>query len=84
VRRASCPLEAQYYPLSLRSRLGAIRIPLRESDAEATLQLQPLIDQCYRNGRYCTINYQVEPEPPLPAEDAAWADELLRAAGKRK
>ncbi len=83
VRRGWNPDEAEIYPLSLRQPLRAISIPLRQRDAEVHLELQPLIDQCYRNGRYHTINYRVDPEPPLQGDDAVWATELLRQGGKR-
>jgi hypothetical protein len=84
VRRAWEPGKIHCYRLPLRARLGAIPIPLRQADGEVPLRLQPLVDQCYRNGRYHTIDYQVEAVPPLTGDDAKWADELLRAAGKRK
>jgi len=45
--------------------------------------LQALIDQCYHNGRYDDIDYSQEPDPQLEPEGAAWADKLLKAAGKR-
>jgi hypothetical protein len=63
--------------------LPTISIPLRKQDKEVVLELQPLIEQVYRNGRYVSINYREDAEPPLIGEDAKWADELLRAAGKR-
>jgi hypothetical protein len=78
------PPVARYYVLPLRQRLGGIRIPLRQTDAEVTLRLQELIDQCYRNGRYHTIDYRVDPVPPLTGADVPWADALLRATGKRQ
>jgi hypothetical protein len=34
------------YPISLAQRLPVIRIPLRQTDAEVSLDLQSLIDQC--------------------------------------
>lgn len=33
--------------------------------------------------RKIDIDYRRLPDPPLDPEDAAWADELLKAAGKR-
>jgi hypothetical protein len=74
----------QIYSVPLRDRLPSIRIPLREKDTDVRLDLQVLIDQAYRNGRYHSINYQVAPEPPLEGADAAWADALLRQVGKRQ
>ncbi len=74
---------AEIYRAPLRERLPVIRVPLRQSDADVPLDLQALIAQVYRHGRYDDIDYTVPPVPPLDAADAAWADELLRAAGKR-
>jgi hypothetical protein len=73
----------EYYAIRLRERLPAIRVPLRPGDTDAVLDLQALIQQAYANGAYDDLDYAADPMPPLPAEDAAWADELLRKAGKR-
>ncbi len=73
----------EFYPVPLRQTLPTIRIPLRETDADVPLDLQALVTQVYRNGRYDDIDYTVPPVPPLDSDDEAWADELLRAAGKR-
>jgi hypothetical protein len=80
VRRGWEPLKAEFYPLPLREKLPGIRIPLRQTDRDVPLNLQAIIEQCYGNGRYETIDYQVEPNPPLTGEDALWADALLRAS----
>jgi len=74
---------AEIYRLPLREPLPTIRVPLRETDADVPLDLQALIAQVYRHGRYDDIDYTVPPVPPLDADDATWADELLRAAGQR-
>lgn len=76
--------QAEVYPISLRDRLPAIRVPLRRTDSDAGLDLQSLIEHVYQFGAYHrTVRYDREPIPPLSPEDAAWADTLLRAAGKR-
>ena len=69
--------EAEIYRMPLQRRLPPLRIPLRQTDPDARLDLQALIDQAYRMGRYDDIDYRQEPEPPLTAEDGAWANELL-------
>jgi hypothetical protein len=74
---------AEIYRVPLREPLPAIRVPLRPDEADVPLELQTLIAQVYHHGRYDDIDYTVDPVPPLDAEDAAWADDLLRAAGKR-
>ena len=74
----------EVYRVPLRERLPSIRLPPRSTDADVPLDLQTVIDQCYRNGGYDEdIDYRAEPGPPLGAEDAHWADTLLREAGRR-
>jgi len=69
----------EFYILPLRQRLPAIRVPLRPNEADVALDLQVLVDQCYQGGRYgSVIDYSRPPEPPLPSDEAAWAEELLR------
>ncbi len=75
--------QSEVYPLPLAQRLPAIRAPLRQSDADVPLDLQTLIDQCYENGGYDTIDYRQPLQPPLDPADLAWADEWLRAKGLR-
>ncbi len=79
VRRAY-DRQTEIYPVPLRRALPTIRIPLREGDADARLNLQALIEQIYRNGAYGTIDYTQPLDPPLDAADAEWAAELLRSA----
>ena len=68
----------------MRERLPIIRIPLRQTDTDITLDLQSLLDHAYRTGRYDDVDYRNEPEPPLDVDDARWADELLRREGRRE
>jgi hypothetical protein len=78
------PGQAEVYPIPLRDPLPTIRIPLRRTDPDAVLNLQELIDAAYQNGAYDrTVDYRRDPNPPLSDEHAAWAAELLKAAGKR-
>ena len=76
-------VRAEIYRVPLREPLPAIRVPLRETDADVVLDLQALITQVYRHGRYDDIDYTIPPVPPLDPADAVWADELLCAAGLR-
>ena len=78
------PLAAYLHPIPLAEPLPTIRVPLRPDDPPADLPLQPLFAEAYRNGRYeRTIDYRLESDPPPEGEDAAWADNLLRSAGRR-
>jgi hypothetical protein len=83
VFRASQITAREVYPIRLRERLPAIRVPLRPSDADVIVDLQPLIDQCHERGRYHLLNYRLDPEPPLPPEEAAWVDQVLRGHSLR-
>jgi hypothetical protein len=83
VQRTREPLRWEAYPVSLRSQIPPIRVPLRDSDADVVLELQPLIERAYAAGGHDDIDYSKPPDPPLNREDEAWADELLRKAGRR-
>ena len=83
VRRFHPVKRVELYPISLRVRLPVIPVPLRATDRDVTLDLQRLIEQVYDNGRYDRTDYTRGCSPPLDREDAAWAEELLKAAGGR-
>jgi hypothetical protein len=60
-------------------RLPAIGIPLRATDADAVIDLQPLLDAAYRDGAYDRqIDYRKPLTPPLPPEALALVEEYLR------
>jgi hypothetical protein len=84
VTRAALHLRHELYYCPLRQRLPSIRIPLRETDADVRLALQPLVDRCYKTGRYWQTDFTRLPGGPLPSEDALWLEERLRAAGLRE
>jgi hypothetical protein len=84
VFRSQKPKVIEWYPMELRQRLPTILIPLRPTDADATLDLQALIEAAYDNGGYKRTNYRREPIPPLKEADARWANELLKERGARE
>jgi len=83
IRRAQYPGRAELFHAPLRDPLPNIPVPLRPKDADVVVQLQPLIDQCYRGGRHDKTDYRQEPTPRLSTGDADWADQLLREEGRR-
>lgn len=83
VSRGNRGLEHEVYRVPLRDRLPVIRIPLRPTDPDVTLDLQAVFEQAYANGRYDRSDYRNPPYPPLSPADAAWADEVLREKGRR-
>ncbi len=71
-------------PIPLRVPLPKIGIPLRSKDPEVELNLSELLDETYVTGRYAhRLDYRRDLAPPLEEADAAWADALLKTAGKR-
>jgi hypothetical protein len=80
--------EGQRYEIwarGLRERLPRIRVPLSAGDRDLVLDVQTIFSRCYDEGAYeRRINYEDEPQPPLPAKDIEWAHELLRAHGLRE
>ncbi len=83
VQRAATPGRWTCYPVSLRRPIPRVRVPLRPTDADVAMDLQPLLGRAYRAAGHSDIDYAAAPDPPLPPADAAWADALLRAAGRR-
>lgn len=69
----------EIYPIPLANRLPRIRIPLRPTDTDLRLDLQAILEQAYRNGRYfATLDYSKPLEPALAKEDAALVAEWLK------
>jgi hypothetical protein len=83
VFRAAAPVARELYPIGLRERLPAIRVPLRPTDADVVVDLQPLINQCHERGRYHLLNYRLDLDPQFPPDEAAWVDQILRAHALR-
>jgi hypothetical protein len=72
---------AELFKVRLRKALPDIPIPLRADESDVTLQLQIVMDRCYRRGRYATINYRTAPVPPLNDDDKSWVHGLLKEKG---
>jgi hypothetical protein len=83
VWRGSRPNLVEVYRVPIRERLPVISIPLRPADPDVALDLQTIVEQCYRNGGYDDIDYTAEADPSLKTADAKWADALLRELGRR-
>lgn len=65
--------EAGFWPIGLADRLPTIPIPLRAPHADASLDLQALLDRVYDEASYEYDIYDGPPHPPLTAEEQAWA-----------
>jgi hypothetical protein len=84
VRRATRRGMAEVYPMPLWQRLPVVKIPLRPDDADVPLDVQALVEQCYRNGAYDgTLDYRADPDPLLAGPDREWAEQWLQEKGLR-
>jgi hypothetical protein len=84
VYRVTQPDLFELYLAPLQEVLPNVPVPLRPHEDDIVLQLQPLIDDCYRDGRYHRTDYQHDPETPFDAADTAWMDARLRDQGRRE
>ncbi len=71
------------YPIRMEQVLPAIGLPLLPGDPSITLDLQTIFNRAYDHGPYARLELYptIKPEPPLTAEQAAWATWILRAKG---
>jgi hypothetical protein len=75
---------ARLYAFSVRQAIPDVTVPLRQGEKEVLLSLGKLLSEIYDRARYdIRLNYHEPPAPSLSAEDAAWADALLRSQGRR-
>jgi Protein of unknown function (DUF4058) len=71
----------ELYPRRLQDRLPRIRIPLADEDADVVLDVQAVLAQTYEAGTYRNrLPYHQPCDPPLTADDQAWADGQIREA----
>lgn len=81
-RAKECRDEYELYPARLRGKLPRILVPVAGDDPDVKLEIQQVLAQTYDAGTYREwIDYSKPCVPRLPAEDQAWADELIRQAG---
>ncbi len=78
--RAAMPSQCELFPIKLEQRLPVIGIPLRTNDLDASLDLQYLVNDTYRNGRHdITARYNQPCEPPLLGANAEFSKKVLAA-----
>lgn len=84
IRRPTLPGKAAVHLIPLSGQLPTVKVPLRPGDNDVLLDLQALIEQCYRKGRYeMDLNYRHDPDLPFSGRTAEWVGELLRGKGLR-
>ncbi|MEZ4707474.1 MAG: DUF4058 family protein [Caldilineaceae bacterium] len=76
---------AHFYPFSVRHLIPSFQLPLQADDEEPVVDLNGILHELYdRAGYDLRINYRNDPIPPFEGDDAAWIDQLLRAAELRR
>jgi hypothetical protein len=84
VRETADPPAVYVYPIRLQDRLPSIRIPLRDGDPPIELELQPLIENAYANGRYDRrLDYAIPLEPLIGKDDAIRVQQICREQNKK-
>jgi hypothetical protein len=75
----------QVWPISLRTALPTVPLPLLPPDPDVSLDIQAAVQACFALVGYeRLLDYSSPPpSPALSADDVAWVDELLRAASYR-
>ena len=69
-------------PIQLTERLPVIRIPLIPNVTDATLDLQQAFDRAYDEAAFDRrVRYDRPCDPPLSAEQQAWAERVLKRKG---
>ena len=71
-----------FWPLNLRQRLPVVPIPLLAPDPDVSLDLQAVLDRTYDGADYGKYIYGEAPDPPLSAEDEAWAQAFVPQPGR--
>jgi hypothetical protein len=68
------------WPAFFNRPLPPLPVPLRQSDPDIPLNLQPLIETIYHLGRYArSIDYSKPLTPALTPEETAWLEQQLQA-----
>lgn len=76
--RRSPHLQLELYGFGVRDPFPIVRVPLREPDPEAILDLGRVFRRAYETGPYRKIlRYDRAADPPLSDGDAHWARELI-------
>lgn len=77
-RRLQRPGGFEVVRFGVRDPLPAVAVPLRPGEPDVLLDLAGVFARCYDTGAYAyRVDYTRPPDPPLPPEEAAWAQALL-------
>jgi hypothetical protein len=81
VSRAGRRPKAEVYAWTLRHLLPTIPVPLKQGDPDVPLDLQAVFNTAYDRARYnLSLDYRRPLDPPLNADQSAWALQLIESA----
>ena len=85
VFRADRRPDVDVYAWGLRDHLPAVPVPLKAPDPDVLFNLAMVVNTAYERGRCAESPLRRRPAGPgAGAAEAHWADDLLRAAGRRQ
>ncbi|RME45487.1 MAG: DUF4058 family protein [Chloroflexi bacterium] len=85
VSRSERRPRADLFTFNVRDLIPTFHLPLRKGDEEPLIDLGRLLHELYdRAGYDLSIDYELEPVPPLEGEDAAWAAQQIAASREDK
>lgn len=77
--------DADLFAFDIRQPIPIIPLPLLRKDEEPAIELNAIVHSLYDRAAYdLRIDYHRQAYPPLTNDDAAWADDVLRTAGRRQ
>lgn len=84
VSRSQRRPRADLFTFNVQDPIPAFKLPLRRGDEEPTVDMGELLGELYdRAGYDLSVDYRLDPVPPLEDEDAVWAAQLLAAWRRR-
>ncbi|MEM6597033.1 MAG: DUF4058 family protein [Cyanobacteria bacterium P01_C01_bin.69] len=79
VSRSEQRPRAELYAFNLDDSIPLFQLPLKDKDAEPTIDLKTLINEIYAKAGYAIlIDYTQPPTPPLTEKETEWFDKLQR------
>jgi hypothetical protein len=84
VTRGPRPEQFELYTANLDKRLPRFKLPLATDDRDTVIDLQAALHRVYDQTDFAsTVNYQVDPQTKLDADQRRWLDKYLRGQGIR-
>jgi hypothetical protein len=82
VSRSTQRPRAELHVFGIRDPLPVLALPLAPGESEPRVELTQVWHSLYERARFdLRVKYELDPVPPLPEADRAWARERIAAAG---